>query len=181
MLTKAKSVIIGYFRNWKRTFPLTLGVLLILFALLQLVPTDQTNPPVTQALVLNPEAQKLADGACMDCHSNETEWPWYADFAPGSILAANHVNEGRDYLNLSEWDKVEDPTELLEDIEHVINEGEMPTFDYMLLHPKARLSDSEKETLIAGFRAAILNAPSESTPLETEGDAEDNDGGLIGG
>ena len=81
-------------------------------------------------------------GACMDCHSNETEWPWYSNVAPVSWLVQNDVDEGRRRLNLSTGD-----VELDEMIE-TINEGSMPPWQYKPTHPEARLSDQERQELI---------------------------------
>ena len=34
-------------------------------------------------------------GACYDCHSNETAWPWYTAVAPASWMIHRDVDEGR--------------------------------------------------------------------------------------
>ena len=41
--------------------------------------------------------------ACLGCHSNEVEWPWYSDVAPISWVVTRHVDEGRDKVNYSEF------------------------------------------------------------------------------
>ena len=41
----------------------------------------------------------------------------------------------------------------------MIREGEMPPWTYGILHPDARLSDAEKERLIAGLEATFLASP----------------------
>jgi len=43
--------------------------------------------------------------ACFDCHSNQTQWPWYAYVAPVSWSVAHDVNEGRRELNFTEWNR----------------------------------------------------------------------------
>jgi hypothetical protein len=88
-------------------------------------------------------------GACMDCHSNETEWPWYSNVAPVSWLVQNDVDEGRGRLNLSTGDA--DRDEMIE----TINEGSMPPWQYKPTHPDARLSDQERQDLIRGLRATF--------------------------
>jgi hypothetical protein len=88
-------------------------------------------------------------GACMDCHSNETQWPWYSNVAPVSWLVQRDVDEGRDRLNLST--DVPEVQEMIESIE----EGEMPPWQYKPAHPGARLSTREKQDLIRGIRATF--------------------------
>ena len=71
----------------------------VLLGLIQLVPygRDHTNPPVTQEVKWDsPRTRELAVGACYDCHSNLTEWPWYSNVAPISWLTQKDVDEGRD-------------------------------------------------------------------------------------
>mgnify|MGYP006277013889 CR=1 FL=1 len=76
-----------------------------LLALAQAVPYGRThaNPPVRTALRWDsPRTEQLARGACLDCHSNLTTWPWYADVAPVSWLVQHDVEDGRRAFNLSE-------------------------------------------------------------------------------
>lgn len=128
------------------------GLLVILVLTIQLVPVEKSNPPVTNEPQWDsPETLALVERACFDCHSNETQWPWYADVGPTRILVRNHVNEGRDTLNFSEFNGDIELDELIE----VVQDGEMPTWDYVLLHPNADLSEDEQAQLIAGFKATF--------------------------
>ncbi len=64
----------------------------------------QTNPPVVSEPAWDsPQTRALAQRACFDCHSNETAWPIYSRIAPISYVVTNHVIEGREHLNFSEW------------------------------------------------------------------------------
>jgi hypothetical protein len=90
--------------------------------------------------------------ACFDCHSNETQWPWYSGIAPISWLLQRHVDEGRRELNFSEWQRVYE--EAGKSGESVL-ESEMPLWDYLVVHPAARLSAEEKLTLAQGLTASI--------------------------
>jgi hypothetical protein len=119
---------------------------------LQLVPygRDHTNPPVIRdAPWASAEARRIAVTACYDCHSNETRWPWYSNVAPMSWLVQDDVDEGRDKLNFSEWERRQDADDLVESV----TEGSMPPRAYTLVHSSARLSAAEKEILLAAMRA----------------------------
>jgi cytochrome c551/c552 len=131
------------------------AVLAVAFLAIQLVPygRDHANPPViAEPAWDSPTTRKLAVTACFDCHSNETVWPWYSNIAPISWRLQNHVTEGRDVLNFSEWGTGEQETDEIVD---VVREGEMPTWDYLLSHADARLSDADSQTLIDGLGATF--------------------------
>lgn len=123
-----------------------------LLVVAQFVPygRDRTNPPVTQEAPWDsPESARVATTACYDCHSNQTRWRWYDKVAPVSWLVQNHIDEGRQTLNFSEWDRPQRIREMVE----VVTEGSMPPLSYEILHPSARLSGADKEQLIAALRA----------------------------
>ena len=141
----------------------------IVFAVIQLIPVDRTNPPVPREVRWNaPETRALAQRACFDCHSNETVWPWTSRIAPASWLLARHVDEGRGELNFSEWDR---PNVEADEIPESVTDGSMPTWDYMLMHAEARLTDAEQDALAAALAEAVRQDP----PISDEGGGEDGD------
>lgn len=141
----------------KRLITLVVILASIGFVAIQFVPVDRTNPPVTREIAWNsPETRALAQRACFDCHSNETVWPPYAYIAPISLMLAEHVADGRDQLNFSEWDgRNEDYEEIVE----AVTLGKMPLPNYLLLHPESRLSEAEKEALLEGLALTYEQDP----------------------
>ena len=138
-------------RSILKILAIMLALAVAALALMQFVRPSviNNNPPVVrQPAWTDPQAEALARRACYDCHSNETQWPWYAQVAPVSWLLARDVVEGRRNLNFSEWRGAE-PGELQE----VVMEGEMPPAIYLLMHPSARLTTSEKRVLAQGLAA----------------------------
>ncbi|MBI4310471.1 MAG: heme-binding domain-containing protein [Chloroflexi bacterium] len=130
------------------------AVVVAAFALVQLVPygRDHANPPVVAEPAWDsPETRSLAKHACFDCHSNETVWPWYSSIAPMSWLAQSDVEQGREEVNYSEWQAGGKGGESAE----TVQEGGMPPWFYMALHPSARLSAAEKQRLIQGLIATF--------------------------
>ena len=128
--------------------------LIAVFALIQLVPygREHTNPPVrAEPSWDSKRTRQLAVDACFACHSNQTRWPWYSSVAPSSWLTQNDVDEGRSVLNFSEWDRPQEAGEAAE----AVRDGEMPPWQFEVLHPEARLSDSEKQDLIRGLEATL--------------------------
>jgi hypothetical protein len=113
--------------------------------LAQLVPVSRTNPPVEQEVDAPPAVKAVLERSCYDCHSHATRWPWYAWVAPASWLLAHDVAEAREHMNFSTWGRydAEDRAENLEEIAEVLEEGEMPPWFYLPLHPDARLSPAD--------------------------------------
>lgn len=124
-----------------------------LLLVMQFIPYGRvhTNPPVTVAVAWDSsETESLVRGACFDCHSNETGWPWYSHVAPVSWLVQSDVDEGRKKLNFSEGNLKE-----IGEAAEVVHEGEMPPWFYRPAHREARLSPEEKQLLVRGLRATF--------------------------
>ena len=130
-------------------------VLVVIFIGIQFIRPALTNPPVdeSQTIVartqMTPEVSSILDRSCRDCHSNKTVWPWYTKLAPVSWWLADHVNEGRQDLNMSEWGKLPKDRQdrKLRQMCDEIQDGMMPLSSYLPMHPTARLSDQDKKTL----------------------------------
>ncbi|HKW15058.1 MAG TPA: heme-binding domain-containing protein [Candidatus Krumholzibacteria bacterium] len=125
------------------------------FLLIQLVPygRDHTNPAhKVEPNWDKPSTRALAKRACYDCHSNETVWPWYSHVAPVSWQVMSDVVKGRHEMNFSEWDKPQDEAD---HAAKMVTRGKMPLPKYLLLHPEARLSQAEKDSLVSGLTLTI--------------------------
>ena len=131
---------------------IALGVLVLLFAVIQAIPygRDHSNPAARQEPAWDtPATRTLAVHACFDCHSNQTHWPWYSYVAPVSWFVQSDVDNGRKRLNFSEWDRPQRTGEVAEKVQ----EKEMPPAWYGWMHPKARLSSAERQALVQGLQA----------------------------
>jgi len=124
--------------------------LLLVFAGMQVFQPERTNPPVLIDVGAPAEVDRILRGACYDCHSHETRWPWYGYVAPISWLLADHVEHARGDLNFSRWPKydLEAREHTFEEIREQITDDEMPLESYRLLHREARLSDADKAELL---------------------------------
>lgn len=129
--------------------------LVALLVLAQFVPYGRahTNRPVhAEPSWDGPTTRELARRACFDCHSNETRWPWYSYVAPASWLVQHDVDEGREVLNFSEWNR---PYEEAGEAAETVLERTMPPRAYLLLHPEANLTDAQRRQLADGLNATL--------------------------
>ncbi len=142
-----------------RKLRLVFGAGLALLLLVQVVPygRNHANPPAGATTAWDsPQTADLAKRACFDCHSNQTTWPWYSSVAPVSWRIQNHVDEGRAKLNFSAFDPAnEKMRDAAGEAGESITKGQMPPFDYLLMHPEARLTQQEKDALVTGLDATF--------------------------
>jgi Haem-binding domain len=128
----------------------TLAVLLIVVAFTRL-PSNISTPPerslFSQERVPPPVASALKV-ACLDCHSNETKWPWYTRIPVSSYLVVRDVNQARAHLNLSDWQSLKENGPELQaarfnQICENLQTGTMPKRSYTWVHPSAQLSKDQ--------------------------------------
>jgi hypothetical protein len=163
-----------------------IGGLAAFFLVLQLVPAETSNPPVTAAMETpTGETGQVLRAACMDCHSNETVWPWYSKVAPIKFFISDHVEEGREHLNFSVWGTMSDRDRehAFEEVVEVIEEGEMPLASYTILHGDAKLTDAQRSLIVewaraerARLRAAVGMPTAEGGPDEGNHEHDEGEG-----
>jgi hypothetical protein len=146
---------------------------LVLFALIQFVPVERSNPAVNGLVDAPDHVMLTLRRSCWDCHSNETEWPWYAWVAPLSWRLSQHVSMGREHLNFTEWDgyDLEDLDEAYEEIGEEIKREGMPLKDYLLVHRKAALSRADRQRLITWAETARESLPERSPEEDASAEA----------
>ncbi|SIQ56562.1 heme-binding domain-containing protein [Maribacter ulvicola] len=107
---------------------------------------DQTNP--------TPELKRLFESSCYDCHSNHTDYPWYNNIAPISFWLADHVKEGKEHLNFSDWANysLDKKDNLLKEIEEEVVNGNMPLSQYTIFHNGTAISANEVNKLVEWVR-----------------------------
>lgn len=131
-------------------------VLLVAFVGIQFIPTTRNQSdtvPSTDFMVVHnvPETiQKKLQVSCYDCHSNNTQYPWYNKIQPAAWFLEDHIKEGKAELNFSEWDSLSSrrKSSKLRSIIKQIESGEMPLDSYTLIHKDAKFSEAESEEMI---------------------------------
>jgi hypothetical protein len=117
----------------------------------QLLRPDRPNrpPDPKRQLVAPPAVQSILDRSCKDCHSNQTQWPWYSHVSPISWWLVDHVKEGRSEFSVSDFGTYppQRAAHKMEEVCEEVKKGNMPLPEYLWLHPSAKLSAADKETL----------------------------------
>jgi hypothetical protein len=88
--------------------------------------------------------------SCYDCHSNNTNYPWYSYIQPARFFMESHIKEGKENLNFNEWGNYSSRKQKnkLDRIAKQIKSNEMPLSSYTLIHKKAILTTSQKKEII---------------------------------
>ena len=96
------------------------------------------------------EVQSLLQTACFDCHSNNTNYPWYANIQPIGLLLANHIKDGKAELNFDEFGSYSERRQQskLKSIASQVKVDEMPLASYKMLHKNSRLTKEQKIMII---------------------------------
>ncbi|MGB5943088.1 MAG: heme-binding domain-containing protein [Leeuwenhoekiella sp.] len=138
---------------------------LVALVAIQFVPVDLNEDgygsvtPFLEETKPTAEVESILKETCFDCHSDQTQYPWYASVAPVNFWLEEHIEDGKRHLNFSEWDsysakrKDHKLDELIEEVE----EGEMPLESYTYIHENANLSAAQIAAMVRWATAARTN------------------------
>ena len=130
-------------------------VLVVLLGVIQFFPPKRnlrsTGGPndVATRFGVPADVQPLLAGACYDCHSNRTRYPWYARVQPVGWWLNHHVHQGRRELNFSEFGAypAKRAARKLDAIVDEVEHGDMPLHSYTWMHPDARLTAAQRKLI----------------------------------
>ena len=130
-------------------------ILLFVIVGIQFIPTtsNQSNEVLTSDFTrtfnASDKIKNLIKTSCYDCHSNNTNYPWYNKIQPIGWMLEAHVKDGKEELNFSEFGaySTRKQKSKLKSIASQIRDNVMPPSSYTLLHWDARLSELEKSLL----------------------------------
>lgn len=138
-----------------------IGLLIVLVVIQFVRPEKNTSGTVgaNDIRVSNPvpaNVLSVLKRACFDCHSNNTNYPWYANIQPVGWWLQNHINEGKEELNFSEFGtySAKKAAHKLEETAEMVEEKEMPLESYTWIHKNAKLTQDEIK-LVADWALAL--------------------------
>ena len=127
--------------------------LLVFVAVASVVTAPARSAKAGQPLLQGSQADNrvllIFERSCCDCHSERTQYPWYSFVAPLSWWVRRDVTKGKARLNLSLWNEYPmlRKERNLSEIANQVKDRDMPLREYLWLHPGARLSDSDIDTI----------------------------------
>lgn len=128
---------------------------------IQFIPTtlnQHKNTSKIDFLLVNSTPRNISiilKKSCYDCHSNNTNYPWYNKIQPVAWFLENHIQEGKKELNFSEWVEYSNRRKKskLKSIISQITNNEMPLYSYTFFHKEANISQFEKSLVINYIRS----------------------------
>lgn len=140
----------------RRIFQTLIVLFVVALVVIQFFQPEKNSGEIGSSHILKSEQlpeeiSNLLANACLDCHSNQTNYLWYHQVAPVSWFINGHITEGKSELNLSDWGTWDpiDKITALDDMATEVKKGKMPLESYALIHRKAKLSEEQKANLVA--------------------------------
>ena len=134
---------------------IALSILLILIVIQFFQPqknqsTELLAADITKVTNVPDDVLTILKTSCYDCHSNNTIYPWYNNLQPVAWWLNNHIKEGKERLNFSEFGNYtfDKSRKKLRGIAREIEEGEMPLTSYTVIHRNAILDEAQKNLVI---------------------------------
>lgn len=128
--------------------------ILVVFILIQFIRPEKNESKnetyaMSTIMEIPLEVRKIIETSCADCHSNSTKYPWYSKIAPASWYLAQHVKEGKENLNFSEWTlyNKNQKESIVKDLKEVLEKREMPLKSYLLIHKDSKMTYNQYKTM----------------------------------
>lgn len=128
------------------------------------ISNERTNDISTKYLISDTLSTVL-NVACNDCHSNRTDYPWYAEVQPIAWWLNHHVNDGKRHLNFSTFTSrpIAVQNHKFEEIIEMVDEGEMPlpSYTWFGLHEGADLTPGQREMVVSWAKSNMSKLKAE--------------------
>ena len=128
---------------------------------------DQPNA-ISKKFLVSADVRIILDKACMDCHSNNTRYPWYNNIQPVAWWLNNHVIDGKKELNFDEYINRRPRFQYrrMEQTIDLVKKGEMPLDSYTWTHKDAILSEEEK-TKLFDWAQSVMDSLKMQYPIDS--------------
>lgn len=120
--------------------------------------SGDTHKSIASLYDVSPRVDSILQRSCMDCHSNKTIYPWYAQVEPVGWWLGNHIKNGKRHLNFDNFAsmRVAMQKKRMEDCLEQLKNDDMPLSSYTLIHRNAILTEADKDTL-SGWCQGIID------------------------
>lgn len=113
--------------------------------------SDTVSPnDITKVYNVPADVQQVLKISCNDCHSNNTNYPWYTNIQPVGWWLQSHVKGGKYHLDFSSFGTYTAKRQhhKLEEVIEQVKGNHMPLSSYLWIHSEAKLTEAQKTLLI---------------------------------
>ena len=129
-------------------------LLLLTLVVIQFIKPDKNNHGYQSVSLFEKETvptkqiAMILKNNCYDCHSDQTNYPWYNNISPINYWLEEHIVDGKKHFNVSDWEKysARKKDHKLEELVEFVDSGEMPLDSYTWIH--GDLSQKDAKLLI---------------------------------
>lgn len=129
--------------------------LAVVFVLIQFIRPERNQSPGAQPngietrYSIPANVQQVLKYSCYDCHSNNTNYPWYTNIQPVGWWLQSHVNDGKRHLNFDEFTTYSEKKakHKFEELEETTKTGWMPLESYLIMHGDAKMTPQQAEEM----------------------------------
>lgn len=154
LLTVLRLITDSIIQQMTKRNKILLAIALILVAI-QLIRPARNNGEamgpndISKAYQVPAEVHTVLQQSCYDCHSNKTNYPWYANIQPIGWWLQSHINDGKRHLNFSEYGTYAEKKakHKFEEIEDAAANGWMPMESYLWMHPETKLTPDQSKAI----------------------------------
>lgn len=132
------------------------------------VSTGTTGKEIEAMYEVPMGVQSLLEIACNDCHSNNTNYPWYSKVQPVAWWLNKHIVDGKKHLNFDEFGtyNLRRQYHKMEEVVEMVESDEMPLSSYTLIHGDAKLDDAKK-TMLKNWADGIRKQMEAKYPMDS--------------
>ncbi|MBC7889388.1 MAG: heme-binding domain-containing protein [Ferruginibacter sp.] len=114
------------------------------------------------------QVQAILQTSCYDCHSNNTQYPWYSKVQPVTWWLNDHILEGKKEINFSEFASysIRRKYKKMEEIIKQVKDDEMPLYSYIFIHRNSKLNGDQKLSVV-NWATAIRDTMKASYPADS--------------
>ena len=119
--------------------------------------SDEQKHAMSAQYPMPASVESTFKAACYDCHSNYTQYPWYAEIQPVRWWLDGHIKNGKSHLNFSTFSEQDlaDQHHQMDEITEVLEKSEMPLRSYTWIHSAAQLSEAQVSELLTWTRTQM--------------------------
>lgn len=130
--------------------------------------TVNPDQQLTSRYPIPDSVNTILQKACMDCHSNNSHYPWYASVQPIAWWLDEHIRDGKKHLNFDEYThrSLRYQFHKMEETIEMVKTEEMPLPSYTWTHTEARLTKAER-IAITQWAQSVMDTMKQRYPADS--------------